>query len=466
MIRVPGGGSPAKTGLLDPRMARAIDGVIAHSMSAETFKEFEGIISGQGEGGGNEEDEDVDDEGRYSKGYKPDFSPKELTGMAADSDANQAGSSDDDEVVQVVDCFDIEFRVPVGKMEAPVEGVTSQSTFADVVQAISGVMGVSSHALSLGYVFSFLSKTPKPKPALWNANGWSILVCDACAWREKNLAKKKPMVPPWYVTMQDMSDGSKAKSADATAKELKASQVAAVAGRDALELELLRRIDKEMLCSKHNHQCVLHPTGGHYNLTMNNKQKWVHLVADEHGKEDPQYTIEECPFDALNIADGPARQASIRTRMPAPSTPQAGGSGTDHFFDAAAGFLERFASGSSVPTSLPARPAASLAPPEIGSAHSTPTKKHLRSIVWPALPNWLKSLDSDVSRSQGGMSDYLRYEPAFARESMHSLGDLRDVTVAELKAEFGVTFGDAKQLLKFVEEDVTEIEREAKKACT
>ena len=71
------------------------------------------------------------------------------------------------------------------------------------------VMVTRVHFLRIGYIFSFLPKTPKPWPKFLDGEkAWNLLVCDAATWieAEKRKNKNKGIVRPWFMRIEDLAE--------------------------------------------------------------------------------------------------------------------------------------------------------------------------------------------------------------------------------------------------------------------
>ena len=104
--------------------------------------------------------------------------------------------------------FDIWFKVPYGSASWDLE-LQSDISYKHAILAIAEVMVTRVHFLRIGYIFSFLPKTPKPRPKFLDSEkAWNLLVCDAATWieGEKRKNKHKGIVHPWFVRIEDLAE--------------------------------------------------------------------------------------------------------------------------------------------------------------------------------------------------------------------------------------------------------------------
>ena len=104
--------------------------------------------------------------------------------------------------------FDIRFEVPYGGATRDLQ-LRSNISYKHALLAIAEVMVTRVHFLRIGYIFSFLPKTPKPRPKFLDGEkAWNLLVCDAATWieAEKCKNKNKGIVHLWFVWIEDLAE--------------------------------------------------------------------------------------------------------------------------------------------------------------------------------------------------------------------------------------------------------------------
>lgn len=111
--------------------------------------------------------------------------------------------------------------------------------------------------------------------------------------------------------------------------------------------------------------------------------------------------------------------------------------------------------------------AASDAPPSSPTADDSGSRKRkseLSIIHYPAISEWLESLDKDEER---GIDDvnYAQYSTILRKEGILRLRDLLGISSVEKLQELAqLNYGTAQRLLTYAKEDETKLANDAKKA--
>ncbi|KAF8519630.1 hypothetical protein BU17DRAFT_65853 [Hysterangium stoloniferum] len=92
---------------------------------------------------------------------------------------------------QVKNISKIQFEIPYGAATHNLR-INSDVRYTDFLVDLADSMGLKVSNLWVGYIFSFLPKSPKPKPKLLESEKcWNILICDLATWIEAEKRKNK-----------------------------------------------------------------------------------------------------------------------------------------------------------------------------------------------------------------------------------------------------------------------------------
>lgn len=107
----------------------------------------------------------------------------------------------------VVTVFDIPIEVPYKNAKRDVSGITSASSFSHVLHQIAQRMDAGpSRMAAIGYIPSFLPKSPKPIPKLLeDEECWVKLIRDVREYIESFTVKRGPpkRIKPFVITIVD-----------------------------------------------------------------------------------------------------------------------------------------------------------------------------------------------------------------------------------------------------------------------
>ena len=104
--------------------------------------------------------------------------------------------------------FFLHFDIPFGAATRDLE-IKSDVRYAEFLVDLADAMGVKVSTLRVGYIFSFLPKSPKPKPKLLDSEKcWKTLICDLATWIESEKCKNKGkgMVCPWSIRIENLNE--------------------------------------------------------------------------------------------------------------------------------------------------------------------------------------------------------------------------------------------------------------------
>jgi hypothetical protein len=107
-----------------------------------------------------------------------------------------------------ISMFNISIEVLYKNAKQDVSGITSASSFVHVLQQIAEQMDAGpSRMAAIGYIPSFLPKSPKPIPKLLeDKECWEKIICDVCKYIESFTAKcsgPPKCIKPFIITIVD-----------------------------------------------------------------------------------------------------------------------------------------------------------------------------------------------------------------------------------------------------------------------
>ncbi|KAF8579678.1 hypothetical protein K439DRAFT_1620385 [Ramaria rubella] len=319
-------------------------------------------------------------------------------------------------VVQMV--FDIQFEVPCGNAVVNIE-VKSSQRFMDIMLTIAEAMGLRVHAFQIGYVLSWLPKSPHPKPKLLaNEKHLQIMVCDIATWMENERCKNKGKGVVQHCTYFTFScilhsplEIQKQKMVPTVSGEHSSHVANEGVSRDGgiKEHEVLHKIEEFHRCESCNH----------YPFTMTDKSLWAKLVAEGKAK------IEKIPTFIV-IPPSQEEQAAAK------STSRREGSDDMH-----------------------AEPAHEYSP------HGRQCAKSSSPDLCSPLSDWLKELDDHPIHGRDDQN-YQQYADLFARAQLLQLkGRLNGKDLKAICEDVGgsanLPLGITFHLLRFASEDKEEL---------
>ncbi len=174
--------------------------------------------------------------------------------------------------------FDIKYEVPYSN---GVRTLTLSSTapFAEFLEALTKKMMGS--AASIGYIPSFLPKSPKPLPRLLeDEESYGMMIEDIndfiAASRAKN--RGKGVVKPFHIQIiKTSSDGDSKKAKTVKTNDPQPALPAEI--DEDQEHKLLQQIEKHHACSEHKGKaCYVRNDGSHYQYTFSDLSVWAMML--------------------------------------------------------------------------------------------------------------------------------------------------------------------------------------------
>ncbi|KAJ3797142.1 hypothetical protein GGU11DRAFT_827474 [Lentinula aff. detonsa] len=339
--------------------------------------------------------------------------------------------------------------------------LTSSDSFATFLQNAASVFGVSStHLGSLGYIPSYLPKSPKPLPRLINSDEtYEKMIEGIESWIEeaKSKTKGKKKVKAFSIRLIDTSGPTMKESRKKSKQGSKATESVPALSPAGSEEAIYKEIEQEHACDKHSGKtCFVCSNGSHYQYTTDDLSLWATLVKNRRAA----YTEPPDPI-VRNIEKKMGMQSQIKSRIRTPhAPPPAMPSGWNIPYPPASFMYSApsmpppgynpFYSPFGHPTT---RHSDHLEASPTSSPVSTPSKR-------PAMPRileWLSSLDADQDRGKDELN-YQQYNDILVSEGIIRLDDLVDLGTAEkLQNVLGSNWGTANRLMKYACKDHTDI---------
>ncbi|KAF8509016.1 hypothetical protein BU17DRAFT_70602 [Hysterangium stoloniferum] len=380
---------------------------------------------------------------------------------------------------QVKNIFKIRFEIPYGAATRDLR-INSDARYTDFLVDLADSMGLKVSNLRVGYIFSFLPKSPKPKPKLLESEKcWNILIRDLATWieAEKRKNKGKGIVRPWSVRIEDLNKDiavthGKRKKIPTDDVNQPALQRRMGDSADAFtkEHDIIKDIEKYHACNKCNAACTTLPKSrDHYVYTMADKAIWANLVKSQ-GKASitkPPTSLDLTP--RIQLRDLKAKlddnSAVTETQKLLAEMRQL----KDFVLPMALNQPEIKFPKAAVPTPYtPIRVGdeGSASPKNVYKAES---HKMASEVDYPTLEQWLGSLDVHSLRGRDNQN-YSRFHPLFIEQGFLRLDDLADLSgkdLLDLFEQHGMNAGTANRLIRWAKEDSTilSVEPLRKKSC-
>ncbi|KAF8191787.1 hypothetical protein BJ912DRAFT_1097533 [Pholiota molesta] len=355
--------------------------------------------------------------------------------------------------------FRIPFVVPYRNASRDVDGITSKTSFTQVLRLIADRMDVPLTLLAgIGYIPSYKPKSSKPIPKLLEDDAsWYKLLEDVHAFILACKGKSgKGAIKPFHINIIDTtapndSDSKKKKKIVATEPP-----APALTSKESAQLSALKKLENRHMCQQHKKPCIIQPDGEHYHLTMNDITKWAHLMAENKA-------LLDTPPSELNLTDVMPRQHSAKKAMAKSQTESAA---LPEWMEKLVGmmFVGNMATNNRV-MSLSMNPPMTPAPsthipqtPSIPPIHSSALKRPGSPLDYPSLDIWLSSLEHHPIRGKKAQR-FTCYAESLSANGIDDLQDLLRLTSAELISIVpDINIGIAKRMLAFAEEDVSSLQ--------
>ncbi|KIM35374.1 hypothetical protein M413DRAFT_427873 [Hebeloma cylindrosporum] len=361
--------------------------------------------------------------------------------------------------------FDIPIEVPYKNAKRDVSGITSASSFAHVLRQIAARMDAGpSRMAAIGYIPSFLPKSPKPVPKLLeDEECWEKLIRDVREYIESFTVKRGPpkRIKPFVITIVDTiasSDNNATPASSAKKKKnIDEAPSAALTGRESAQMEKVHLLEKRHHCQQHKKSCVIQDDGSHYHLTTNDLAKWALLMVDGDA-------LAGVPPDKLDLPKIAKRQEAakraaaktVKAESPDHSQPPQWIQqmlGVMLMRDMARGpALTPQSMHTSSEIGITSNASAALVNEPV-----TPAKRPASPLITtdiPSLQDWFKTLDTIPGRKSSNALDFI---PILEANDIEDLADLVSFNAQELMDLTKMTIGLAKRLLRYAEEDLASI---------
>ncbi|KAL1698561.1 hypothetical protein EV121DRAFT_274349 [Schizophyllum commune] len=360
--------------------------------------------------------------------------------------------------------YDIPVDVPYEEGTRRVKNITTRTDFCTFNKLIATRMEIPViKCVGLGWIASWQPKNPRPKPkSLEDEDDYSCMIDDVIRYCKESLKKtKNKEVKPFTITVVPMRDMTKAASSGKDRKGAKKKKTydeddhsddstddtsACDAGT-----KILRQIEKLHACDScgDGAVCAVLDGGQHYQLSNRDKSSWAALCKKHRA------TLQEVPIDALGITSASVamqqaakKKAAEQIPLAAPSAPAtfAAPPPSNPYEAVMASMLGNLLANSFATT---VSPTPSSVIPQKRLADEDLAVVEVQNVP---LHDWLKKLEEDPVRSRANIK-YSDFEDTLRDHDFRELSDIYGLTPERLSAAAEITFGLAKRLIDYANED-------------
>ncbi|KAJ7055611.1 hypothetical protein C8F01DRAFT_1319470 [Mycena amicta] len=372
--------------------------------------------------------------------------------------------------------FNIPFELPFGTGTRSLPDITSQTPYINFIMDAAAKMRRKPEEIEdqIGYVPSYLPRSPKPLPKLLDEEAWPNLIADVAQFIEREKAKNrgKGVVKAFHIlisiiTAEKGKEKKKKGKGSARSSHIRSDddlegEGHEVPARDG-DLEILREIEEHHHCHLCKKACVILDNGDHYIFTHADKTTWTLLIKRH------KATVNEPPAE-LKLEYSSARQRRAKKNLqqsnqdmapPPPPPPQDTGAIVQQIMTPLLAMFAGVAAGGRFNVEQPA-------PLPAETATADTRKRAAASMCDTDISSWLAMLQTDPFRNKNGKFDYQRFTDFFEDNGLAEISDIVRLSAKDLVelSNGMINIGMANRIVAYAKEDLEGAESDAKRART